>query len=198
MRHASRLVAPLDDEAVRPLRSGDRVLISGVILTALDEAHRRMTEYARENRALPFDLEGQVLCYLESSPTPPGRVCGPIGPVASGRMDPYTPLLLDLGLKGVIGRGRRSPEVIDSIVKNRALYFGAAGGAAVFLSGCVTRVESVAWPEMGPEAVFRMRVEDFPVVVLVDARGNDLYRDGPARYRGGGSPPSKEGLTGGP
>ncbi|HPC75692.1 MAG: fumarate hydratase C-terminal domain-containing protein [Thermovirgaceae bacterium] len=197
MRHASRLVAPLDDAAVRPLRSGDRALISGVILTALDEAHRRMAECARENRPLPFDLEGQVICYLESSPTPPGRVCGPVGPGASGRMDPYTPLLLDLGLKGMIGRGRRSPEVIDSIVKNGAVYFGAVGGAAVLLSGYVTRMESVAWPEMGPEAVFRMRVEDLPVVVLVDAYGNDLYREGPARYRRG-SPPSEEGLTGGP
>ncbi|HON34442.1 MAG TPA: fumarate hydratase C-terminal domain-containing protein [Synergistales bacterium] len=185
MRHASRLVAPIDDEAVRPLRSGDRVLISGVILTARNGAHRRIVECIRENRPLPFDLEGQVIFYLESSPTPPGRVCGPIGPDVGGRMDPYTPFLLDLGLKGMIGRGRRSPGVIDSIVKNRAVYFGAVGGASVLLSDCVTRVGSAAWPEMGPEAVLRMRVEDLPVVVLVDAGGNDLYRDGPARYRGG-------------
>jgi fumarate hydratase subunit beta len=111
-------------------------------------------------------------------------------------MDPYTPLLLDVGLKGMIGKGRRSPEVIESMIKNRAVYFGAVGGAAVLISNCITRLEAVAWPELGPEAVFKLRVEDLPAVVLIDAYGNDLYRDGPARYRGGGPSSAGGGAAG--
>lgn len=198
MRHASRLVAPLEDEAVTPLRSGDKVLISGVVYTARDAAHKRMAECVRENRPLPFDIGGQVIYYVGPSPTPPGRICGSAGPTTSGRMDPYTPLLLGLGLKGMIGKGRRSPEVIESMIKNRAVYFGAVGGAAVLISDCIIRLEAVAWPELGAEAVFRLRVEDLPTVVLIDAFGNDLYRDGPAGYRGGGPPPVEEEPAGGP
>ena len=183
MRYASRIVAPLNDEMVLSLRSGDKVLISGVIFTGRDAAHRRMAENIAGNRPLPFDVRGQIIYYVGPSPTPPGRVCGSAGPTTSGRMDPYTPLLLDLGLKGMIGKGKRSPDVIESMKKNRALYFGAVGGAAVLISKCINRMETVAWPELGPEAVFRMRVEDLPVVVLVDSFGNDLYSDGPAGFR---------------
>jgi len=197
MRHASRLVAPLEDEAVMSLRSGGKVLISGVVFTARDTAHKRMAECVRENRPLPFDIAGQIIYCVGPSPTPPGRVCGSAGPTTSGRMDPYTPLLLDVGLKGMIGKGRRSPEVIESMIKNRAVYFGAVGGAAVLISNCITRLEAVAWPELGPEAVFKLRVEDLPAVVLIDAYGNDLYRDGPARYRGGGPSSAGGGAAGG-
>ena len=186
MRYASRVVAPLNDETVLSLRSGDKVLISGVIFTGRDAAHRRMAESIAENRPLPFDVRGQIIYYVGPSPTPPGRVCGSAGPTTSGRMDLYTPLLLDLGLKGMIGKGKRSPEVIESMKKNRAVYFGAVGGAAVLISKCINRMETVAWPELGPEAVFRMRVEDLPVVVLVDSFGDDLYSDGPAWFRRSG------------
>jgi fumarate hydratase subunit beta len=183
MRYASRVVAPLNDETVLSLRSGDKVLISGVIFTGRDAAHRRMAESIAENRPLPFDVRGQIIYYVGPSPTPPGRVCGSAGPTTSGRMDPYTPLLLDLGLKGMIGKGKRSPEVIESMKKNRAVYFGAVGGAAVLISKCINRMETVAWPALGPAAVFRMRVEDLPVVVLVDSFVDDLYSDVPAGFR---------------
>ena len=182
MKYAGRIVTPLTDKAVLSLRSGDKVLISGIIFTGRDAAHRRIADSIGGNRPLPFDLDGQVIYYVGPSPTPPGKTCGSAGPTTSGRMDPFTPLLLDLGLKGMIGKGTRSSEVIDSMVRNKAVYLGAVGGAAALISKSITRMETVAWPELGPEAVFRMRVEDFPVVVLIDAYGKNLYETGPRQY----------------
>ena len=183
MKYAGRIVTPLEDKAVLSLRSGDKVLISGIIFTGRDSAHRRIADSIGGNRPLPFDLNGQVIYYVGPSPTPPGKTCGSAGPTTSGRMDPFTPLLLDLGLKGMIGKGTRSAEVVDAMVRNKAVYLGAVGGAAALISKSITRMETVAWPELGPEAVFRMRVEDFPVVVLIDAYGKNLYETGPCKYR---------------
>lgn len=183
MKYAGRIITPLSNEAVLSLRSGDKVLVSGIIVTGRDAAHRRIAECISGKRPLPFDLKGQVIYYVGPSPTPPGKICGSAGPTTSGRMDPFTPLLLDLGLKGMIGKGTRSTEVIDAMVRNKAVYLGVVGGTAALVSRSITRLETVAWPELGPEAVFRMRVEDFPVVVLIDAYGNNIYDTGPVQYR---------------
>jgi len=183
MKYAGRIVTPLTDKAALSLRSGDKVLISGIIFTGRDAAHRRIADSIGGNRPLPFDLNGQVIYYVGPSPTPPGKTCGSAGPTTSGRMDPFTPLLLDLGLKGMIGKGTRSAEAIEAMVRNKAVYLGAVGGTAALISKSITRMEIVAWPELGPEAVFRMRVEDFPVVVLIDAYGKNLYETGPRQYR---------------
>ena len=177
-----RLATPLDEGMRRNLQCGDPVLLSGTIFTARDAAHRRMVEAYHRGEPLPFDLRGQVIYYTGPSPTPPGAVVGALGPTTSGRMDPYTPLLLELGLRGMIGKGRRSAEVVRCMEQFGAVYFGATGGAAALLARAVRRVRPVAYEDLGPEAITALEVEDFPVTVVVDTRGHDLYAEGPAAY----------------
>ena len=177
------LIPPLEPEVRRPLRAGDRVLLSGTIFAARDAAHRRMIQTLQRGEPLPFDPLGQVIYYAGPAPTPPGAPIGPVGPTTSGRMDPYTPPLLDLGLGGMIGKGRRSPEVVEALRRREGVYFGATGGAAVLLARCVRSSRVVAYEDLGPEAILELRVEGFPLVVVVDALGTDLYETGPREAR---------------
>jgi len=176
------IVTPLDEAALSSLRAGDLVLLSGSVHTARDAAHRRMAECLEKRMALPLSLAGQVIYYAGPAPAKPGHVIGPIGPTTSTRMDPYTPLLLAQGLKGMIGKGRRSPEVIRAIREHGAVYLGATGGAAALLARCVRSVRTVAYEDLGPEAIRELLVEDLPLVVVVDSRGTDLYEIGPAAF----------------
>lgn len=183
MREPRSITTPLSHETVLSLAAGESVLISGIVFTGRDEAHRRIFDRISSGTPLPFDLRGQVIYYAGPSPAPPGRVTGSAGPTTSGRMDPFTPALLDLGLKGMIGKGSRSGEVVEAMKRNGAVYFGAVGGAAALIAGCITEADIVAWPELGTEAVYRLKVMDFPLIVVIDALGNDLYRTEPPKYR---------------
>jgi len=183
LREPRSITTPLSHETVLSLAAGESVLISGIVFTGRDEAHRRIFDRISSGTPLPFDLRGQVIYYAGPSPAPPGRVTGSAGPTTSGRMDPFTPALLDLGLKGMIGKGSRSGEVVEAMKRNGAVYFGAVGGAAALIAGCITEADIVAWPELGTEAVYRLKVMDFPLIVVIDALGNDLYRTEPPKYR---------------
>ena len=168
------LQTPLTDEEVMKLRAGDRVLLKGIIYTARDTAHKRLTELLRRGEPLPFDLKGQVIYYTGPSPAPPSRPVGSIGPTTSSRMDPYTPALLSAGLKGTIGKGKRSQQVKEALKIYRAVYFGATGGVGALLSKFIRRAEVLAFEDLGPEAIILLEVEDLPLVVLNDAFGGDL------------------------
>ena len=171
-----RLNLPLEDENEwKKLKAGDSVLISGTMYTARDAAHKRMTELLEKGEALPFDIEGQTIYYLGPSPAKPGQVIGSAGPTTSTRMDKYTPALLDLGLKGMIGKGRRSEEVVDAMKRNGAVYFAAIGGAGALLSKAITQAEVIAWEDLGTEAVRKITVKDFPAIVVIDSQGSNLY-----------------------
>ena len=172
------ITLPLTDEITEELHIGDRVLLSGTVYTARDEAHMFLCRMLDNNEELPFDLKGAVIYYSGPCPAPPGAVIGPAGPTTSGRMDVYSPRLRDIGVKGMIGKGKRSKEVRDSIVKNKAVYFGAVGGAGALLANCIKECEVIAFPELGAEAVHRLRVEDFPCTVVNDCHGGDLYEEG--------------------
>ncbi len=178
-----RITPPLTDEDVERLRIGDRVLITGVIYTARDAAHKRMMEALEKGKPLPFDPRGQILYYVGPTPTRPGQVIGSAGPTTSGRMDPYTPKLLEMGLKATIGKGERGDEVREAMKRFKALYFIAVGGAAALLAKRIKEVEVIAYEDLGPEAVRRLYVEDFPVIVANDAYGGDLFKEGRMRYR---------------
>ncbi len=182
MSDPRRIVLPLTDEMVAELRAGDRVLINGRLLTARDAAHKKMVALLQQGGRLPVDLKNQVIYYVGPTPAPPGRVIGACGPTTSGRMDAYTPALLATGLKGMIGKGFRAPEVIEALRRHRAVYFAAVGGAGALLSRCVKAAQVVAYPELGPEAVHELIVTDFPVVVINDIYGGDLYREGRRQY----------------
>jgi fumarate hydratase subunit beta len=164
------------------LKAGDHVLISGVIYTGRDMAHKAMVEGHQKGEKMPFDPAGQVLYYTGPTPAPPGRPIGSAGPTTSYRMDKYTPYLLELGLKGMIGKGPRGSEVKDAIRKNRAVYFAAVGGAGALISRAIKKAEVIAYPELGTEAVMRLEVEDFPAFVVNDVYGGDLYEMGVAEY----------------
>lgn len=168
--------APLDEETVEKLQAGDYVYISGVIYTARDAAHKRMFESMEEGNPVPFDLARNVIYYLGPTPAREGQVIGSAGPTTSSRMDKYTPMLLDHGLKGMIGKGKRSEEVIDSMIKNRAVYFAAVGGAGALLSKCIKEAEVIAYDDLGTEAIRKLRVENFPAIVVIDCNGNNLYK----------------------
>ena len=174
---------PLQKAEIEGLQAGDRVLISGVIYTARDTAHRRLVNLIETGEDLPFDIQGQVLYYTGPSPTPPGKVIGSAGPTTSCRMDSYTPILLNTGLKGMIGKGPRSQRVIDSMIKNRAIYFAAIGGAAAVIARTIREVKIIAYPELGPEAICELKVENFPAIVAIDTNGNDLFKIEPQKYR---------------
>ena len=177
-----RITTPLTDEVVSGLRAGDRVLISGTVLTARDAAHKRLSELVADGRPLPIDLRGQIVYYAGPSPAKPGKVIGSIGPTTSGRMDAYSPALLDLGLKGMIGKGTRSEAVREAMVRNTAVYFAVVGGAAALLAQRVTGARIVAYEDLGPEAIRELDVVDFPAIVVNDAQGGDLYATGRAAF----------------
>jgi fumarate hydratase subunit beta len=177
-----RLTTPLADEDVEKLRIGDKVLLNGVLFTARDAAHKRLFELIQEGKELPLELKGQVIYYVGPTPAKPGKAIGSAGPTTSYRMDPYSPKLIELGLKGMIGKGNRSNEVIDAMKKYKAVYFGATGGAGALLAKRIKKADIIAYPDLGPEAIRRLEVEDFPVMVINDTRGNDLYKQGMERY----------------
>ncbi|WP_456454872.1 Fe-S-containing hydro-lyase [Thermovibrio sp.] len=180
---AKRIKAPITDERViENLKAGDLVLISGVIYTARDAAHKRLVEALDRGEELPIDLKGQVIYYAGPAPAKPGKPIGSVGPTTSYRMDPYAPRLLKEGLKGMIGKGTRSKEVIEAIKRYKGVYFGAVGGAAAYLARCVKSAEVVAYEDLGPEAIRRLVVEDFPAFVVNDIYGNDLYQMGRCKF----------------
>jgi fumarate hydratase subunit beta len=170
-----KIQLPLNDEIIKTLHVGEKVLISGDVLTARDAAHKRFYETIQNNLALPIDIKGAVIYYTGPTPAKPGFASGVAGPTTSYRMDKYTPALLDRGLKGIIGKGKRSQEVIDSIVRNNAIYFAAVGGAAALTLKCITNSRIIAYEDLGTEAVRKMTFKDFPVFVAVDCYGNSIY-----------------------
>ena len=167
--------APLSEEDAAQLRAGDYVYISGTIYTARDAAHKRMYEALEKEQPLPMDMDGNVIYYMGPSPAREGRPIGSAGPTTSSRMDKYSPSLLDLGLKGMIGKGKRSQSVKDAIVRNGAVYLAAVGGAGALLSRSIVSSEVIAYDDLGTEAIRKLEVENFPVIVVIDSEGNDLY-----------------------
>jgi fumarate hydratase subunit beta len=178
-----RLKTPLSNNDVEKLKAGDRVLITGVIYTGRDAAHKRLFDLLREGKNLPFDIRGQIIYYVGPTPSKPGHVFGSAGPTTSYRMDAYSPTLIEKGLKGMIGKGMRSDAVREAMKKFKAIYFAATGGAGALLAKRVKKAEVVAYEDLGPEAIRRLEVEDLPVIVINDVRGNDLYIEGEKRYR---------------
>ena len=181
---AKKVTVPLTDEILRDLRAGDNLLLTGVIYVGRDAAHKRMVEALDQGKPLPFDIKGQTIYYMGPSPARPGRVIGSAGPTTSGRMDAYSPRLIAEGLKGMIGKGLRSQAVKDAMVKHKAVYLGAIGGAGAVISQSIKKSEVVAYEELGAEALRRLEVQDFPVTVINDIYGGDLYGEGKAKYRG--------------
>ncbi|QYJ15791.1 Fumarate hydratase class I, anaerobic [Rubrobacter xylanophilus DSM 9941] len=181
-----RLRTPLSLEAIRPLRSGDLVLISGVLYTARDAAHARMAAALDAGERLPFDPEGQVIYFVGPAPARPGHPIGPAGPTTASRMDPYSPLLIERGLRGMIGKGKRSRAVKEAMREHGCVYFGAVEGTAALLARRVRKAEILAYEDLGPEAIRRLVVEDFPAVVVNDLHGGDLYEEGRTRWRRAG------------
>ena len=167
--------APLKREEIKNLKSGDYVYITGTIYTARDAAHKRMYESLQNGESLPIDIKNQVIYYMGPSPAREGRPIGSAGPTTSSRMDKYTPQLLDLKLAGMIGKGKRNQSVIDAIVRNKAVYFAAVGGAGALLSKCILESEVVAYDDLGTEAIRKLTVKDFPVIVVIDSEGENLY-----------------------
>jgi fumarate hydratase subunit beta len=182
MPRTIELLTPLTDQDVEKLEIGDTVLVNGVIYTARDAAHKRLIDLLEAGQPLPVDLRGQVMFYVGPSPARPGRVIGAAGPTTSYRMDPYAPQLLDLGLKAMIGKGKRSPEVIAAMVAHKAVYLGAIGGAGALISQSIKAAEIIAYEDLGPEAIRRLVVENLPTIVINDCRGNDLYEQGLRQY----------------
>jgi fumarate hydratase subunit beta len=177
-----RLTLPLTREKAAPITAGDIVYLSGDLYTARDAAHKRLVDLLDAGKPLPFPLEDSVIYYTGPSPAAPGRIIGSVGPTTSYRMDAYAPRLLGLGLRGMIGKGKRSPEVIAAMQQAGAVYFAAIGGAGAMIADCVKAVEIIAFDDLGPEAIRRLSVQDFPVVAIIDSRGNNLYVSGPAAY----------------
>lgn len=184
MSERKKVTTPLTDEAVKDLKSGDGVLISGVIYSARDAAHKKLVELIKEGKELPFDLKGSVIYYVGPAPAPPGYAIGSAGPTTSYRMDPYAPLLIEHGMKGMIGKGQRGPAVLDAMSKHGAVYFAAVGGAAALIARSIKKAEVIAYPELGAEAIRRMEVSDFPCIVANDSRGGNLFVEGPEKFKG--------------
>ena len=177
-----RLKTPLGEADARKLRAGDSVLLTGVIYTARDAAHKRLCELVEAGKPLPFDPMDAVVYYVGPTPAAPGQIIGSAGPTTSYRMDAYAPTLIALGLRGMIGKGKRTDAVKQSVVKNGAVYLAAIGGAGALMAGSVQSCEIIAWPDLGCEAVRKLVVKDFPLTVLLDTHGGDLYQSGPAAY----------------
>ncbi len=174
--------APISDEDAKGLRAGDYVYITGTIYTARDAAHKRMSEALAAGKALPIDMKNNIIYYMGPSPAREGRPIGSAGPTTASRMDKYAPSLLDLGLKGMIGKGKRTQQVKDAIVRNGAVYFAAVGGAGALLSQRIKKSEVIAYEDLGTEAIRKLEVEDFPVIVVIDSKGNNLYETAIKEY----------------
>ena len=177
-----RVTTPLTLEQVKDLKSGDSVLISGVIYTARDAAHKRLCELAAEGKELPFDVKDSVIYFVGPAPAKGDQVIGSAGPTTSYRMDPYSPTMIALGQRGMIGKGKRSPEVVAAMKEHGAVYFGAIGGAGAYLSRCIKKAEIVAYEDLGAEALRRLEVEDLPAFVIIDSDGKNLYETGRQEY----------------
>jgi fumarate hydratase subunit beta len=169
------IIAPIDKNIAKDLKAGDMVFITGTIYTARDAAHKRMAETLAAGKELPFDIKGNVIYYMGPSPAREGRPIGSAGPTTASRMDKYTPELLDLGLGAMIGKGKRSKDVIDAIIRNESVYFAAIGGAGALLSKAIVESEVIAYDDLGTEAIRKLKVEKFPAIVVIDAKGNNLY-----------------------
>jgi len=183
MDERKKIFTPLSEETVLSLKSGDRVLINGKVFTARDAAHKRLVGLLKEGKELPFDVKGQIIYYVGPAPAKPGYPIGPAGPTTSIRMDPYTPPLLDAGLKGMIGKGPRGKEVVDSMIKNKAVYFVVVGGAAALVAKSIKNVKIIAYEDLGPEAIRELEVEDLPAIVAIDCMGKNLFVEGPQKYK---------------
>lgn len=177
-----RISTPLTEEKTTKLKAGDSVLLSGVIYTGRDAAHKRLIELLAEGKELPLNIKDEIIYYVGPSPAKPGQVIGSAGPTTSYRMDPYAPKLLDLGLKGMIGKGARNQEVIDAIVRNKGIYFGAIGGAAALIAKSIVKSEVIAYEDLGSEAIRKIEVKDMPLVVIIDSEGTNLYEVGQKDY----------------
>ncbi|HPD00759.1 MAG TPA: Fe-S-containing hydro-lyase [Acetivibrio sp.] len=177
------LEAPFDDEKIKMLKAGDTVRINGIIYTARDAAHKKMISLINEGKSLPFDIRNQIIYYVGPCPARPGEVIGSAGPTTSSRMDAYAPKLIELGLKGMIGKGLRSKAVVDAMKTYNAVYLGAIGGAGALIARSIVAQDIIAFPELGTEAIRKLTVKDFPVVVIIDSNGDDLYRTGRDKYR---------------
>ncbi len=182
MSEAIRLKTPLSDADVEKLKAGDKVFLNGVIYTGRDAAHKRLYDLLMEGKPLPIEVKGQVIYYVGPAPAKPGQVIGSAGPTTSGRMDAYSPKLIEIGLKGMIGKGMRKKEVVEAMKKYKAVYFAATGGAGALLANAIKKVQVVAYDDLGPEAINRLEVENFPVIVVNDTKGNDLYEEGMRKY----------------
>ncbi|MCR5149310.1 MAG: Fe-S-containing hydro-lyase [Eubacterium sp.] len=176
------LTVPASEAELTELNAGDYVYITGTIYTARDAAHKRMYDSMKAGESIPLSLDGTFIYYLGPTPARPGTVIGSAGPTTSSRMDKYTPTLLDKGLKGMIGKGKRNAEVHEAIVRNKAVYFAAIGGAGALLSKCIKKAEVIAYDDLGTEAIRKLYVEDLPVIVIIDSKGNDLYETAAERY----------------
>jgi fumarate hydratase subunit beta len=179
---AINITVPMSRETARTLKAGDSVLLSGVIYTARDAAHKRLCELAAQGKDLPLDVKDSVIYFVGPTPAKPGEVIGSAGPTTAYRMDAYSPTLIRLGLTGMIGKGKRSPEVIAAMKECGAVYFGAIGGCGALLSRCIKKAEIIAYEDLGAEAIRRLEVENFPVVVIIDSEGNNLYETGKQNY----------------
>lgn len=183
MSDLKKLTTPLSDKDLEKLKIGDKVLLNGIIYTGRDAAHKRLMDLIKAGKELPIDIKGQVIYFVGPSPNKPGQPIGSAGPTTSYRMDAFSPKLIELGLKGMIGKGNRAKEVIDAMKKYKAVYFGATGGAGALIAKCIKKAEIVAYEDLGPEAIRKLEVKDFPVVVINDIKGNDLYVEGAKKYR---------------
>ena len=182
MGETIRLTPPLSDADVQDLQIGDKVLISGAIYTGRDAAHKRLIDLILAGKPLPMDIQGQIIYYVGPSPAKPGRAVGAAGPTTSYRMDVYAPELIRLGLKGMIGKGARNQDVKDAMTRFKAVYFAAIGGAGALMAQAIKKAEVIAYEDLGPEAIRRLEIEEFPVIVVNDVRGNDLYEEGVRKY----------------
>ncbi len=183
MSQTYHLTTPLSDETVSKLKSGDIVYLNGTIYTARDAAHKRLVDLLDEGKELPFDIKGAIIYFVGPAPAKPGMPIGSAGPTTSYRMDPYSPILLEAGLKGMIGKGPRSKEVIDSMIKNKGVYFAAIGGAAVVMAQSVKAAKIIAYEDLGTEAIRELKVENLPCIVANDIYGKDLYEEGVRQNR---------------
>lgn len=183
MSEQIRLTTPLTEAAARKLKAGDSVLISGTMYTGRDAAHKRLVETLERGEQLPVDFTGQLIYYVGPSPAKPGQPIGSAGPTTSGRMDAYTPKMLEQGLKGMIGKGYRSPEVVEAMKKHGAVYFAATGGAAALIAKSIKQYEVIAYADLGTEAIAKLTVEDFPAIVVIDSEGRNYYEEGQQPYR---------------
>lgn len=176
------ITTPLTEDKIKNLRAGDQISLSGTVYTARDAAHKRLVEFVEKGEELPFEIKDACIYFVGPTPTKPGQNFGSGGPTTSGRMDKYSPILLDLGLKGMIGKGYRNDEVKRSIIKNNAIYFGAIGGTGAAISRCIKKCEIIAFEDLGPEAIRKLEVEDMQLTVIIDSIGNDLYEIGKRKY----------------